>query len=111
MSLRMFFRTLQGFAGGQPSPLTTLQPNESSPRFPQFLPDGARFLYFVGPNAVYLGSINGGSSVRVLTSDFGARYAPPGYIFFNQDGTLFAQRFDSDRARVTGDPHLLAKGC
>jgi Tol biopolymer transport system component len=96
--------------GGQPSPMTTLQKNETSHRFPQFLPDGGRFLYFVAPNAVYLGSIDGGSSVRVFRSDFGARYAPPGYLFFNQDGTLLAQRFDSDRARVMGDAVPVGEG-
>ena len=95
---------------GQPSALTTLQKNETSPRFPQFLPDGRRFLYFVAPDAVYLGSIDSGSSVRVLTSDFGARYAPPGYLFFHKDGTLFAQRFDSDYARVMGDPVPVGEG-
>jgi eukaryotic-like serine/threonine-protein kinase len=96
--------------GGQPSALTTLQTNETSHRFPQFLPDGHRFLYFSPPDALYLGSIDGGSPVRVLTSDRGARYAPTGYLFFNQDGTLFAQRFDANQARLIGEPKQVGEG-
>jgi eukaryotic-like serine/threonine-protein kinase len=90
--------------GGQPSPLRILQKDEGAHTFPQFLPDGRRFLYFAAPNAVYLGSIDGKPSVRVLVSDFGARYAPPGYLVFMQNGKLLAQRFDTDEARLIGDP-------
>jgi eukaryotic-like serine/threonine-protein kinase len=96
--------------GGQVSALTTLQKNETSHRFPQFLPDGRRFLYFAEPNALYLGSIDGGPSVRVLTSDFGGRYASPGYLLFEQDRALFAQRFDADGPRLTGEPMQIGEG-
>ncbi len=89
--------------GGQPSRLTTLQQGEREHTFPQFLADGRRFLYFAAPNAVYLGSIDGRPSVRVLASDFGARYSPPGYLLFMQDGKLLARRFDIDEAHLVGD--------
>jgi len=95
----------------QPSALTTLRPNETGHRFPQFLADGRRFLYFAAPDAVYLGSIDDvRSGVRVLTSKWGARYASSGYLFFDQDDTLFAQRFDVDRARPMGERDRIDDG-
>jgi serine/threonine protein kinase len=90
--------------GGEPSPLTTLQQDETAHTFPQFLADGRRFLYFAAPNAVYLGSIDGKPSVRVLASDFGARYSSPGYLLSMQDDKLLARRFDTDEGRLVGDP-------
>jgi serine/threonine protein kinase/Tol biopolymer transport system component len=96
--------------GGPPSVVTTLGPNETSHRFPQFLPDGRLFLYFSAPNSVYLGTLDGGSPVRVLTSDFGARYAPPGYLFFVQDNVLVTQRVDIDRAHLVGEPIRVGDG-
>jgi serine/threonine protein kinase/Tol biopolymer transport system component len=96
--------------GGQPSALTTLQKNETSHRFPQFLPDGRRFLYFAPPNTVYLGSTDGRPSVRVLTNDFGARYSPVGFLLFERDGVLLAQRFEADRSLLMGDPVQVGEG-
>lgn len=96
--------------GGEPSALTALQKDETGHRFPQFLPDGERFLYFAGPNAVYLGSIDGAPPVRVRISDFGARYAASGYLLFQQDAALLAQRFDADGARLVGDPLQIGEG-
>jgi Tol biopolymer transport system component len=96
--------------GGQPSVLTTLQKGETSHRFPQFLPDGRRFLYFAAPGALHLGSIAGGPSIRVLTNDFGGRYAAPGYLLFEQDSALFARRFAADEARLIGEPMKIGEG-
>jgi eukaryotic-like serine/threonine-protein kinase len=90
--------------GGEPSRLTTLQQGETTHTSPQFLADGRRFLYFAAPNAVYLGSMDGKASVRVVASDFGARYSSPGYLLFMQDDKLLARRFDIDEARLMGDP-------
>jgi serine/threonine protein kinase len=99
--------------GGQPTPLTTLQKNETRHRSPQFLPDGRRFLYFAPPNTVYLGSLDGRPPVRVLTTDLGALYASPGYLVFMREpgGALFAQRFDTGggQARLVGDPVQIAE--
>jgi eukaryotic-like serine/threonine-protein kinase len=97
--------------GGQPSPLTNLQKNETIHRLPQFLPDGQRFLYSAEPNALYLGSIDGGPAVRVpLATNLAAQYAPSGYLLFIQDGALLAQRFDPDGARFTGEPVQIGEG-
>jgi eukaryotic-like serine/threonine-protein kinase len=96
--------------GGQPSPVAALHTGEASHQHPQFLPDGRSYIYFSPPDGIYLGSLAGNASVRVLTSRSQARYALPGYLLFVKDQTLLAQRFDVDRARVTGAPMPLADG-
>ena len=96
--------------GGQPVPVTALQKGEASHQHPQILPDGRSYIYFSPPDGIYLGSLAGRAPVRVLTTRSQARYALPGYLLFVTDGTLFAQRFDVDRARVTGAPLPLADG-
>jgi eukaryotic-like serine/threonine-protein kinase len=91
-------------AGGQPTPLTTVQGGVISHRFPSFLSDGRRFVYFVYPsNEIWLGSLDGTSSTRLLSADSQAQYAPPGYLLFARQGTLMAQPFDEHRAVTTGD--------
>lgn len=85
------------------------------PRFPQFLPDGRRFLCYVqlAPpelRGVYLGSLDGGDMVRVLVADTMATYAPPGYLLEARQGQLVAWSFDASRGVVSGDPVLIASG-
>jgi len=96
--------------GGQASPITALHKGEPSHQHPQFLPDGRSYIYFSPPDGIYFASLAGAAPVRVLTSRSQARYALPGYLLFVKDGTLLAQRFDVDRARVNGAPMPLADG-
>src|SRR5262249_52415344 len=92
------------------TPVTRLQPNETFHQHPQFLPDGRRFIYFASPDGIYLGSLDGREPARILTSRSRALYSPPGFIVFVRDRTLFAQRFDADRVRLSGNPMPLAEG-
>jgi eukaryotic-like serine/threonine-protein kinase len=101
--------------GGDPQPLTTLEPGQLSHRFPSFLPDGRRFLYYLqnettGNGGTFVGDLDGAPSRRVLASDSAAVYAPPAHVVFVRQGTLFAQRFDASRLAVAGDPVSLAGG-
>ena len=82
------------------------------PFWPQFLPDGKRFLYLVIQQPVEkpeighelrIGSIDGGSPKKVpLAIDSRAVYAD-GNLLFVRDGTLLAQPFDPDRMQFTGE--------
>jgi len=90
-------------SGGQPTQVTTLQKGEMFHQHPQFLPDGRRFLYFAAPDSVYLGSLDRDSPIRVLTSVRRVQYSS-GYLLYLQNRTLFAQAFDIDHARLSGDP-------
>jgi Tol biopolymer transport system component len=88
--------------------------------FPQFLPDGNRFLYFVenpDPNVqgVYASSLDSPQERKlVVRTAAKALYTPPlegspGYLLWMREQTLFAQRFDAGNLRLDGDPVQLAQ--
>jgi Tol biopolymer transport system component/tRNA A-37 threonylcarbamoyl transferase component Bud32 len=95
-------------AGGEPAPVTALDSSrgESSHSWPQFMPDGNHFLFFVQsgqPEAsgVYIGSLDSTHSARLLAAGSNALYAS-GYLLFERERTLIAQPFDDRRFQLTG---------
>jgi Tol biopolymer transport system component len=101
-------------AGGEPQPVTTPEQGHRSHRFPSFLPDGQRFLYYiegsgVEDTGVFVGDLDGGSPPRVLSADTAATYASSGHLLFVRQATLFAQAFDVDTLQLAGDPVPLAE--
>lgn len=85
-----------------------------SHRFPSFLSDGRRFLFFaqaINPDSqvVYLGSLDGSEPKRLLEAD-AARVQGTNQLAFVRQGTLFVQRFDPNQGAVVGDPVLVADG-
>jgi len=107
-------------SGGEATPLTT--PDERTEHaWPQFLPDGRRFLFEIfglqaeaagvhADNAgVYVGSLDAPDERRrLLPVPMRAKYGS-GHLLFVQDGTtLMAQPFDVARAELTGDPVAVA---
>jgi Tol biopolymer transport system component len=104
-------------SGGDLTPLTSVDAaaGETSHRYPQFLPDGNHFLYFVQTlpreqSGVYVGSLDSQPSRRILTSPFSAAYAPPGYLLYMREDTLVAQAFDARRLELSGEPVPIADG-
>jgi Tol biopolymer transport system component len=103
-------------AGGQPTPATQLDAarEEVLHTWPQFLPDGRRFLYRTwspktGSTGVYLGSLDTPNlHVQINGVDSNPMYAA-GYVLFGREGTLFAQAFDARHTRVEGEPILIAE--
>jgi Tol biopolymer transport system component len=97
--------------GGAVTPATTLDASraETSHAWPQFLPDGRRFLYVARSTqpehdgVIYLGSLDSSARTRLLAADSHAAYAPPGYLLFIRGATLLAQPFDIGGLRVTGE--------
>ncbi|MSO56256.1 MAG: serine/threonine-protein kinase [Acidobacteria bacterium] len=100
-------------AGGTATVLTRLARGQVGSRWPQFLPDGRRFLFFVNGlpdmQGVYQGSLDGGEPIRVMSAESAAMYAPPGYLLLQSQGVLVARRFDAARGVVTGDPLPVAQ--
>jgi eukaryotic-like serine/threonine-protein kinase len=103
-------------AGDEPVPVTALDQSrfEFSHRWPQFLPDGRRFLYFVRSNkaelgGIYVGSLDSKEASQLLPNTLNAAFAPPGFLLFLRNGTLMAQRFDADELRLTGEPFPVAE--
>jgi Tol biopolymer transport system component/predicted Ser/Thr protein kinase len=95
-------------AGGIPVPATRLAAGDLGHVFPQFLPDGRHFLYFVRAPAprkgIYVGSIDSLDETRVRATREKALYAAQGYLLFLQEGRLMAQVFDASRLALSGDP-------
>jgi Tol biopolymer transport system component len=104
-------------AGGAPTPLNSVdvQRGEFPRSFPQFLPDGRHYLFLsggsrkVGTRIVGVGSLDSPEVKTVLTTDFTAVYAKPGYLLFRREAKLMAQRFDADRLELSGDPFPVAE--
>ena len=92
-------------SGGTVTPVTRLLAGQGSHRWPQFLPDGRRFLFLTAtgqPEAqgVYVGSLDGREPTRVMPAAAAAVYAPPGYLLLVSQGVLTAYPFDAARAIV-----------
>ena len=100
--------------GGPTSPVTTLGPRESSHRWPHFLPDGKRFLYYargaLEVAGIYLGTLDGKPAIRLTPADSQGEYLPSGWLAWVRAGTLVAQRLDASETALTGEPVTLATG-
>jgi dipeptidyl aminopeptidase/acylaminoacyl peptidase len=103
--------------GGDPVPATTLDYSrqEIGHWWPQFLPDGRRFLYLVRARqerhqGLYAGSLDSREAVRVLNTTVRAAYAPPEHLLFLREGTLLAQPFDAEKLKLTGEAVPIADG-
>ncbi len=101
--------------GGEPVAVTALDSarHESAHRFPFFLPDGDHFLFAAlpeGPNGldIYVGSLRSRGAKRVLTARSAPVYVEPGFLLFERDGRLMAQRFDAGWLELEGDPVAIA---
>jgi serine/threonine protein kinase len=98
-------------SGGAPEQVTSLDQtrHQTGHRMPWFLPDGDHFLFValprVGPDVeVFAGSLRSKQVKRVMAAASGVTYAEPGYLLFERDGKLVAQRFDPSRLELAGEP-------
>jgi serine/threonine protein kinase len=100
-------------AGGNVTPVNDGGFRQSR-RWPQFLPDGRRFLFYVDAprvpelGGVYVGSLDGRNPVRVMFTEAAAMYAGPDWLIAIRQGGLVAHRFDVARAAIVGDPLAVA---
>jgi eukaryotic-like serine/threonine-protein kinase len=100
--------------GGNPERLLSAQMSPQGaalPWWPQFLPDGRRFVYmvFVSRNTgdgidhrLLIGSLDGSPPKDVGAIDSRAEFAD-GHLLYVRDGTLLAHRFDERTATLEGD--------
>jgi Tol biopolymer transport system component len=109
--------------GGSTTLLTKVDParRETGHGYPQFLPNGDGFLYFIasedpGVQGIYKSSLHDPAERHlILRTDSKAVYVPPrasypGYLLWLQDQTLLAQRFEAGSLRLEGDPVSVAEG-
>lgn len=91
--------------GGQPTVVTTPGPPEITHRFPFFLPDGRRFLYWSQTEqggVVMAASLDGGPPMRLVDSMAKGEYSA-GHLLYLDGSTLTAQPFDPGRSAL-GSP-------
>jgi eukaryotic-like serine/threonine-protein kinase len=101
-------------AGGTPKPVTKFdEKTETTHRWPQFLPDGRRFLYISriprttgGQDAgrLLLASLDSPDPVPLIDDATNAVYVAPGYLIYGRAGSLYAWRFDAAKGRLDGKP-------
>jgi Tol biopolymer transport system component len=113
-------------SGGVPAPVTELDATqgEDAHYYPQFLPDGKRFIYYrrrardATQAGVFAGSLDnadrGRTDKKILDTRHRVVYAPgragqPGYLLLIRGTTAFAQRFDPAKLQTVGDPIALAE--
>jgi len=87
---------------------------------PQFLPDGNRFLYFIGSadadvRGIYAGSLDHPEDrLRILTTDHKVSYVPPAdggscFLLWLREQSLLAQPFDQRNLRLEGEATPIAE--
>ena len=90
-------------SGGVATPVTPVDSQAKTQRFPWFLPDGRHFLYMVGGAALRIGSLD--SPTRDIALDAAESQAifSDGYLLYVRDETLMARPFDAKRLVFTGE--------
>jgi serine/threonine protein kinase/WD40 repeat protein len=111
-------------SGGTPVRVTRLAPGDIAHRWPQFLPDGRRFLYLrvtyaAEKTGVYVGSLDAKPEQQdgrmVLGTDRQAWWVTSEtsgktYLILQREGALLAQPFDPETASLSGAPVPVASG-
>jgi eukaryotic-like serine/threonine-protein kinase len=103
-------------SGGAPVAATRLDSSRGDVlhRWPQFLPDGKRFLVFVSTKSrettgIYLGSLESQELKLVQRSDEAGQFLPPDRLLYARGDALVVQRVDLSRTRTTGEPEILVR--
>jgi eukaryotic-like serine/threonine-protein kinase len=104
--------------GGPPKLVTSVERESGKAhRWPTFLPDGRRFLYFQDwgkpegsrPNGIYVGSLDGGEP-RLVSSDISGNVSfASGHLLYVKDGSLMARPYDTTRLEPSG-PEITVVG-
>jgi len=84
---------------------------ETSVGWPEFLPDGRRYLFLsAGKKSVLkLGRLGSKEAQELFPCDSRVQYAAPGFLLFSRGGTLVAQPFDARAGKIRGDPIPVAE--
>jgi Tol biopolymer transport system component len=97
--------------GGVPRQVTALDRarGDTAHVHPKFLPDGQHFIFLVRSTkaentGLYLGSLGSQETRRLIASDVMGVFAAPDHLLFVRDATLMAQRFNTRRFELEGDP-------
>jgi eukaryotic-like serine/threonine-protein kinase len=95
--------------GGEPVAVTAAYQahDEANHIYPEFLPDGRHFLFFVlgrDDQGIHVGSLDSKEHHLILRESSSMAYVEPGYLLFGRKGALMAQRFDAKHIQALGEP-------
>ncbi len=94
--------------GGAVTQVTDLLPGQTSHRWPQFLPDGRRFLLMAlgtpDVRGLYVGSLDERTVRKVAERDAAFAFMPPDMLLVARNGGLMARRFDAGSLTVDPEP-------
>jgi len=81
--------------------------------WPEFLPDGKHFLYISqhaqdDQSEVCIGDVSSKQHVVVMKGSSRVEYVRPGYLLFEREGALMAERMNPTTGKLMGEPHTLA---
>jgi serine/threonine-protein kinase len=103
--------------GGSPQPLTKLENEELTHRWPQILPGGKAVVFSASASQVgweeahiEVLSLKTGQRKTVVRGGFYGRYLPSGQLVYLRGGTLYGMVFDIDRLEPAGPPATLLEG-
>jgi Tol biopolymer transport system component len=100
-------------SGGAAAALTTVGQHQAGHRYPHFLPDGRRFLFYVRGGAdtsgVYLGALDGSTPKQLTPADSTGVYLS-GWMLWVRAGVLVAQKLNLAKGALTGELVTLADG-
>jgi DNA-binding winged helix-turn-helix (wHTH) protein/Tol biopolymer transport system component len=82
--------------------------------WPQFLPDGRRFLYQIvsldpARSGAYVGNLDTGESFRLLPGRSAAAFAAPRHVLYVENNLLIAAEIDPERLELTGRASVVAR--
>lgn len=108
-----------GASGGVPVPVTSIPGQQSSQLhcWPVFLPESARFLYFVNRtspgdslcNGIYAGALNS-TEARLISAEIDGNVGfANGHVVFVNGGALKAQPFDTASLQLVGQAVAIAQ--
>jgi serine/threonine protein kinase len=100
-------------AGGDAKPLRPLAQGEYRQIWPEFLPDGKRYLYFSEGAApyqqgIYAASLDSNDRTFIVATNTNAAYLQSGQLLFTRGDVLMAQPFDIGSLKLSGEPHAVA---
>ena len=103
-------------SGGTPVAVTQVPADMAGEahRFPQFLPDGQRFVYVASwtnqqRGGLYLGALDGRPAELVSADIKGRVVLADTTLFYVRAGILYAQTLDPTSGKLTGTPRVIAR--
>jgi serine/threonine protein kinase len=101
-------------SGGPATSATVLEKGDLMHRWPQFLPDGKRFLFFVKTGNVettgaYLASLGKPGRKLVLRNGATGVFVPPSTLLYCRSSALLAQGFNPETGEISGAPENVVR--